>query len=175
MLSEKMVDALNKQILEEAFSSNLYLSMASWCEVNGLNGCSDFMYRHAIEERKHMMKIFRYINEMDAQAIVPALPQPPTEFDSIQDVFNSTYQHELKITECINALVALSNELKDYATLAFLQWFVDEQREEEATFKEILDKIRLIGEGPQSLYYIDMEIEKINGKMGAAPEVEPAI
>jgi len=165
MLNDKMVAALNKQILEEAYSSNLYLSMASWCEVNGMNGCSDFMYEHAVEEREHMMKIFRYVNEMDAQAIVPALPQPPTEYASIQDVFSSTYKHELIVTASINSIVALCNELDDYATLGFLQWFVEEQREEEATFKEILDKIKLIGDGPQSLYYIDMEIDKINARM----------
>ena len=167
MIKQKMVDALNKQVIEEAYSSNLYLSMASWCEIQGLAGCSDFMYIHAMEERDHMMKIFRYINEMDGKAIVPAIPQPPVDFESIQDVFESTYEHEQKITACINDLVALCNELEDFATLGFLQWFVEEQREEEATFKEILDKMKLIGDGPQSLYYIDMEIEKINGKAHA--------
>lgn len=169
MLNVKMVDALNKQVLEEAYSSNLYLSMASWCEVNGMIGSAAFMYRHAVEERMHMMKIFRYINEMDAKAIVPALPQPPTDFNSIQDLFKDTYEHELKVTASINNLVTLGNQLNDYSTLAFLQWFVEEQREEEATFKEILDKIRLIGNGPQSLYYIDLEIEKINGRITTAP------
>jgi len=172
MLNERMVKALNDQIMKEAYSSNLYLAMASWCEVNGMMGCADFMYRHTDEERMHMMKIFRYVNEMDAKAIVPALPQPPADFKSIEDMFNKTYDHEQQVTASINQLVALSNELNDFATHAFMQWFVEEQREEEATFKEILDKIKLIGNGPQSLYYIDMEVEKINSRLGSEAGAE---
>jgi ferritin len=170
MLKQKMAEALNKQIYEEFYSSNLYLAMASWCEVQGLSGCSDFMFTHAVEERDHMMKFFRYINEKDGHAEVPALPQPPVEFDSIQKVFESAFEHEKFISSKINELVALSNELQDFTTLGFLQWFVDEQREEEAIFKEVLDKLKLIGDGPQSLYYIDMEVEKINASAHAADE-----
>lgn len=172
MLKDKMADALNKQIYEEFYSSNLYLSMASWCEGQGLAGCADFMYEHAVEEKEHMMRFFRYINEMDGHAEVPELPKPPVQFDSIQNVFGAAFEHEKFITGKINELVALSTELKDYATLNFLQWFVDEQREEEATFKEILDKLNLIGDGPQSLYYIDMEIDKINSMAHTEAESE---
>jgi ferritin len=164
MLKDKMAAALNKQIFEEFYSSNLYLSMASWCEVQGLNGCAEFMYEHATEEMDHMMRFFRYINEMDGHAEVPALQQPPIQFESIQKIFDAAFDHEKFITSKINDLVALSVELKDYTTQNFLQWFVDEQREEEATFREILDKLKLIGDGPQSLYYIDLEIEKINAR-----------
>jgi len=162
MLKEKMASALNKQIYEEFYSSNLYLSMASWCEIQGLAGCAEFMYLHTEEEKDHMMKFFRFVNEMDGHAEVPELPKPPVEFESIQKVFEAAFEHEKFITGKINELVALAQDLQDFATLAFLQWFVDEQREEEATFREILDKMKLIGNGPQSLYYIDMEIEKIN-------------
>ena len=174
MLNQKMVDALNRQIVEEAYASALYLSMASWCEVNGMAGCAAFMYTHAEEERVHMMKFFRYVNEMDGKAVSPKIDQPPVDFASIQDIFKAAFAHERKVTASINSLVGLSNELNDFATLGFLQWFVEEQREEEATFREILDKVKLIGDGPQSLYYIDLEIEKINALAhpGGAPAAE---
>jgi ferritin len=172
MLNEKMAEALNRQIYEEFYSSNLYLSMASWCEVQGLSGCAAFMYEHAVEEMDHMMRFFRYINEMDGHAEVPQLPQPPIRFDSIQQIFHDAFSHEKFITSKINELVGLSQEVQDYATQNFLQWFVDEQREEEATFREILDKLKLIGDGPQSLYYIDLEIEKIHNMAHGSEEGE---
>lgn len=172
MLNEKMAKALNKQIYEEFYSSNLYLAMASWCEGQGLAGCAAFMYEHAAEETMHMMRFFRYINEKDGHAEVPQLPQPPIQFESIQKVFEDAFAHEKHITGTINDLVALSQELRDYTTLNFLQWFVDEQREEEAIFRDVLDKLNLIGEGPQSLYYIDMEIEKIHNQAHGEVQAE---
>lgn len=164
MLSTKMIEALNRQVKEEYYASNLYLSMASWCEVNGLSGCAAFMYEHASEERMHMMKFFKYINMMDGHAIVPDVPMPPSEWLNIQTLFKDAYAHEKKVTNLISILVELSSKEQDFATLNFLQWFVNEQVEEEALFKEVLDKVKLIGEGPQSLYFIDAEIEKIQNR-----------
>jgi len=161
-MSDKMISALNQQIKLEGYASFLYLSMAAWCDKEGLEGCAQFMHRQSEEEHVHMMKIFDYLSEMDAHALVPAIEQPPYEFDSVQVLFEKVYAHEQKVTLAINNLMALSHEQKDHSTSVFLQWYIDEQREEEALMRTILDKIRLIGDGPQSLYFIDLEIAKIN-------------
>ena len=162
MISKKMESALNEQIGLEGYASFLYLSMASWCEREGLEGCARFLYRQSDEERMHMLRIFRYINEVDGHAVSPSIAQPSLEFDSVQALFKQVYEHEQKVTRAINTLVALSYEEKDHTTLSFLQWYVNEQREEEALMRGILDRIRLIGDGPRSLYYIDKEVDQIN-------------
>jgi len=120
------------------------------------------------EERMHMLKIIHYVNEMDGHAIVPAVEQPQSTFTSIQDVFKLVYQQEQTVTASIYKLMGMSQELQDHSTTVFLQWYVAEQREEESLVREILDKIRLIGAGGQSLYYIDKEIDKINTERIAA-------
>lgn len=162
MLSEKMAAALNDQVSMEAYASSLYLSMASWCDHQGLEGTSQFFYRQSAEEHDHMMRIFKYILEMDNRAIVPSVNQPPKEFTSIQSIFDEVYTHEQKVTKSINKLVNLANEENDHSTHNFLQWYVTEQREEEVLIRNILDKLKLIGDGPQSLYFIDKEITDIN-------------
>lgn len=170
MISEAMTVALNKQISLEGYASFLYLSMASWCDREGMEGCAQFMHRQSEEEREHMLKIFEYLSEVDGHALTPAIAQPPHEFDSIQELFKQVYGHEQKVTASINDLVALANQENDHSTSVFLQWYVNEQREEEALMRSILDKIKLIGTGPQSLYFIDLEIEKINDAELAAEE-----
>jgi len=162
MISKTMEKALNKQVELEGYASFLYLSMASWCDNEGLEGSAKFMHRQSDEERDHMMRIFHYINELDGHALTPAIKQAPHKFKSLRDMYKQVYAHEQKVTKAINNLVALSYKENDYTTLHFLQWYVEEQREEEALMRSIQDKIKLIGEGPQSLYYIDKEIEKIN-------------
>ncbi|MEO0339685.1 MAG: ferritin [Bacteroidota bacterium] len=172
MISQSMTDALNKQIELEGYASFLYLAMASWCDQEGMEGCSKFLHRQSEEEREHMLRIFQYLSDVDAHAIVPAIPQPPKEFESPQEVFKQVYAHEQKVTAAINGLVKLSNEENDHSTNVFLQWYVTEQREEEALMRSILDRIKLIGTGGQSLYFIDLEMEKINAATAAAEEAE---
>jgi len=168
MISKKMQAALNAQIEMEAYAEYLYLAMAAWFDLQGLEGCAQFMYRQCDEERMHKMKIFNYLLEMDAQAIVPAVAQPPKTFKSVPDAFKSSYAHEQKVTKAINTLVDLAIKETDHATHNFLQWYVDEQREEETLMRYILDKITLIGDGPQSLYFIDKEIESVNAQQAKA-------
>lgn len=170
MISKVMEDALNKQIILEAYASFLYLSMASWCDKECLNGCSAFMHRQSEEERMHMLKIYNYIAEVGGHAITPAITQPPIEFDSVQKMFEQVYEHEQKVTASIHKLVELSNKEEDFTTLNFLQWYITEQREEETLMRTILDKIKLIGSGPMSLYYIDKEIQDINKVQMSAPK-----
>jgi ferritin len=162
MISDTMRDALNKQIAMEGYASFYYLSMSSWCDNEGLEGCAQYFQRQSAEEHSHMLRLFHYLSEVDSKAIVPAIPQPPVEFENIEVVFNEVYAHEQKVTHAINQLVELAHRENDFTTRNFLEWYVAEQREEEALVRNILDKIRLIGSGPMSLYYIDKEIETIN-------------
>jgi ferritin len=164
MLSKKMESSLNEQIALEGYASYLYLSMASWCEKKTLTGCADFMFRQSEEEREHMLRIFHYINDVGDHALTPAIPQPPHDWPTIQQLFEQVYSHEQKVTASIDKLIAQCYDEKDHKTLNFLQWYVDEQREEETLMRTILDRINLIGDGPQSLYYIDKEISAINKK-----------
>ncbi|NND32239.1 MAG: ferritin [Saprospiraceae bacterium] len=170
MLTKKMESALNNQIEMEAYASFLYLAMASWCEQQGLEGTSNFFYRQAAEEHDHMMRIFKYILEMDGKAVVPSIDKPPHEFESVQALFADVYTHEQKVTGAINQLVELSANENDHSTHNFLQWYVMEQREEEALMRTILDKLKLIGTGPQSLYFIDKEITDINSQAASQGE-----
>ena len=172
MLDKKMELALNNQLEKEAFSSYSYLAMAVWCDQKSMEGCSQFFYRQAEEEHMHMMKIFRYLLEMDAVPISPAIKQPPAEFEDVRTIFSETLAHEKRVTQSINDIVALAIKESDHATYAFLQWYVTEQREEESLMRTILDKINLIGDGSQSLYFIDKEIEAINKATVAAEKAE---
>lgn len=166
MLSEKTLQALNKQIALEGNASASYLAMASWCERQGLNGCATFFYDQSAEERMHMMKIIHYVNEMDGHAVISAQEQPKGEYDSVQELFKAVYLQEKAVTSAIYALLSISNEEDDHSTTLFLQWYVAEQREEEAQIRTILDKIKLIGTGGQSLYFIDQEVQNINALRG---------
>lgn len=167
MISKKMEGALNAQIELEAYASSLYLAMASWCDRQGMGGSAQFMHRQSEEERAHMMRIFHYISDVDGTAITPAIKQPPLEYPSIQELFSTVYAHEQKVTASIHKLLDLCNEEDDYTTHNFLQWYISEQREEEALMRTILDKIKIIGTGAQSLYFIDKEVASINGQAAA--------
>ncbi|MCB0618993.1 MAG: ferritin [Saprospiraceae bacterium] len=168
MISKRMEEALNEQIKLEGFASYLYLSMASWCDREGLEGCTQFMHRQSEEERAHMLRIFHYLNEMGGHALTPEIKQPPHEWPTVQQMFKDVYAHEQKVTAAIHKLVQMSYEEHDHTTLNFLQWYVEEQREEETLMRTILDRINLIGDGPQSLYFIDKEIQGINNSAAKA-------
>ena len=115
-----------------------------------------------------------YISEVNGHALAPAVAQPPHSFDSVHKLFEQVYAHEQKVTASIHELISLSYKDNDHTTLNFLQWYVTEQREEEALMRNILDRLKLIGDGPMSLYYIDKEIEKINKAELAAEAAEGA-
>lgn len=159
MLSKKVSDALNQQIELEASSSQFYLSMASWAETQGLNGVSAFLYHHADEERMHMLKLIKFVNERGSHGIVPALKQPPHEFKSVKTVFELVLKHEIKVTNEINKLVDVCLKERDYTTHNFLQWYVSEQIEEEALARKIVDKLKLIGEDKGGIYFFDRDME----------------
>ena len=168
MLSSNMINKLNEQINLEFYSSNLYLQMASWCENQGLDGCNSFLRHHAQEEMEHMQKLFNYVNETGAMAIVGAIEAPPHQYDSVRDVFLATYKHECLVTKKINELAHTAFTEQDYSTFNFLQWYVSEQHEEEKLFKTILDRIDMIGLENKGLYYIDQEVAKLLNEMPAS-------
>jgi ferritin len=149
---------LNEQIDLELASSQYYLAMASWCEVQGYDGISKFLYKHADEERMHMLKLFHYINERGGHALVPAIEAVPKDFNSLSEIFEKILTHELKVTNEINNLVDVCLTEKDYTTHNFLQWYVAEQIEEERLARNLLDKLKLIGNDKGGLYLFDRDI-----------------
>ncbi|TDE31422.1 ferritin [Flavobacterium ranwuense] len=161
MLSKNIEHALNNQIRIEAESSQTYLSMASWAETHGLEGISKFMYAQSDEERTHMLKLVKYINERGGHARVSELKAPKTSYKTFKEMFEELYKHELFVSDSINELVHISFSEKDYATHNFLQWYVAEQIEEEAQAKLILDKINLIGDDKGGLYLFDRDIQQL--------------
>ncbi len=163
MLSKKIEDALNKQVTIEAESSQVYLAMASWAEIQGFEGVATFMYAHSDEEREHMLKLIKFINERGGHAKVSQLAAPPTEFGSFSEMFENLFQHEVKVSASINDLVDITLQEKDYATHNFLQWYVSEQIEEEALARNILDKINLIGDDKGGLYLFDNDVKQLIG------------
>ncbi|WP_317899095.1 ferritin [Aurantibacillus circumpalustris] len=166
MLSPQVSKALNKQIEVEGFSSQYYLAMASWAETQGLNGVSAFLYHHADEERMHMLKLIKFVNERGGHGVVPALKQPPVTYKSVKSVFEEILKHEMKVTSDINSLVDSTLKEKDYSTHNFLQWYVSEQIEEEALARQIVDKLKLIGDDKGGLYFFDRDLEAMAKTMG---------
>lgn len=156
MLTKKIEDICNRQIEREGYSSNLYLAMASWAETNGFGGVASWLYVQADEERMHMLKFIRYVNERGGVAVVPALKKPASEFKGVEELFREVLKHEEFITASINEIVALTLEEKDFNTYNFLQWFVSEQVEEEASVRAILDKVKLVGKN--NMYQFDRDI-----------------
>ncbi len=159
MLKEKIQTALNKQIELEASSSQFYLAMASWSETIGLTGTSMFLYKHSDEERFHMLKLVKFVNERGGQALIPHISKPPTTFESLENIFKLLLEHELNVTDSINNIVDLCLQEKDYTTYNFMQWYVSEQLEEEALARTILDKLKLIGADKGGLYMFDRDLE----------------
>lgn len=162
MLSEIIQSALNEQIKVEAESSQIYLAMASWAEVKGFEGIAAFMYAQSDEERAHMLKLVKYVNQRGGHAVVSALEEPRLDYTSFRTLFKQLYEHEVKVSECINILVDIALSEKDYATHNFLQWYVSEQIEEEATARTILDKINLIGDDKGGLYLFDNDMKNFS-------------
>jgi ferritin len=156
MLKKKIEDICNRQVEREGYSSNLYLAMASWAEINGFKGVAEWLYVQSDEERLHMLKFIKYINERGGKAVMPALKKPVAEFKSVENLFKEVLKHEEYVTASINEIVALTLVEKDFNTHNFLQWFVMEQVEEEASARTILDKLNLVGKN--NMYQFDRDI-----------------
>ena len=150
ILSPTIETALNKQVAMEAAASQKYLAMACWADVAGLQGCARFLYSHSDEERMHMLKLVHYISDAGGKAITPMVEQPVLDYENI-----------IQVSAAIDELVEICVQNKDKQTANFLQWYLDEQHEEEVLYRNLLDRIRLIGLQDRGLYFIDKEVEDL--------------
>lgn len=158
MFSENLLHEMNEQIKFELFSSQLYLATAAYCSSVDLDGFANFFMVQAEEERFHGMKFYNFVNEMDATPVIHGLDTPRNDFSSLSELFEFVYKHEKFVTERIYLLMDIATEEKEHATISFLKWFVDEQVEEMATFKTMLQKVKLAEQAPAVLYTLDSEL-----------------
>ena len=158
MLSKALEQALNEQINKEVYSEYFYYAMAAYLSSINLDGFANFFMVQSQEEHDHVIKIFNYVNDRGGRVIIKGIQDPPNEFDSPQHVFELALEHERFVSKSINELVDLSMKENDHAAKVFLQWFVDEQVEEEASMDRILNRIKLIGGEGHGLLMIDTEL-----------------
>ncbi len=158
MLKEKVLKALNKHLNAEFYSSYLYLSMAAYFESHSLTGMASWMKLQSKEEYEHAMKIFEFIHDRDGIVELQKIDAPKTTWKSAGEIFQETYDHEKDVTKSIYDLVDLGVTEKDHATTSFLQWFINEQVEEESTAMKILDRMKLVGDSKQGLFFLDREM-----------------
>jgi len=158
MVSKNVEKALNEQIKKEEHSSRIYLAMASWCERNGYPGASDWLYAQTEEERLHMLKLVHYLNDRGGNVLVDKLEAPAAKYKSLLDIFQQVLKHEEFISASINELYAICVKEKDFTTANYLQWYINEQIEEESTARSILDQINLAGAEKGGLFMVDKEL-----------------
>jgi len=158
MISKKMQDALSGQINAELYSAYLYLSMEAYFQSLNLAGFANWMRVQTQEELMHAMKIYDFVNERAGRVLLKSIAQPPTEWESAPAVFEAVLKHEQKVTGLINDLVNLAVDEKDHATNSFLQWFVNEQVEEEDSAGKVLGQLKLVKDSPQAVFMMDKEM-----------------
>ena len=158
MINQKMQDAINEQINAELYSAYLYLSMSAWFANQGLPGSASWMKVQALEEFSHADKFFNYLLERGGKVTFPEIKAPQTEWDSPAAVFDGVLAHEQLVTSLINKLMDVATEEKDYAAKIFLQWFIAEQVEEEASAQEVIDKVKLTQNNPGAMFMIDSKL-----------------
>ncbi|MCL2041861.1 MAG: ferritin [Bacteroidales bacterium] len=158
MLSKKIEKAINDQINAEFWSAHLYLSMSAWLSEQNLPGFSNWMYIQYKEEDTHALKFFRYVNERGGRVTLQPIAEVPSEWKSAVDVFQQTLDHERVVTSRIYKIMEIALEEKDYGTVNFLQWYINEQVEEEATAEDYLNKLKMIEKDPSGMYAMDKEL-----------------
>jgi ferritin len=154
-ISSKMKKALNDQVTLEASASNSYLAMASWCEVTGYQGAASYFYTQSDEERTHMLKVVHYLNALGAVAAIPAIKSPISSYKSLEGLIKTALKNEQTVTAAIHKMVEITQKEKDHSTYAFLEWFVNEQVQEETKFETILQKFDLLGRDKLGINEID--------------------
>ena len=158
MVSKKMEEALNEQVNAEMYSAYLYLSMEAYFKSLNLSGFANWMRVQTQEEVAHAMKIYGFIDERGGRITLKAIDEPRTKWDSPPAVFKAVYEHEQKVTGLINDLVDLAIEEKDHATNTFLQWFVNEQVEEEASADQVVQQLKMMEKAPGGMFMLDREL-----------------
>jgi len=158
MLSEKLLTKLNEQITHEFYSAHYYLAMAAYFMKEDLDGFANFFIVQAEEERFHAMKFLNFINDQGEEAIVTGFKDPKRDFKSAEDIFSLALEHEQLVSSLINDLMSLAQEEKHYPSISFLQWFIDEQVEEEAGMAKLLSKIKRVGDKGHGILMLDKEL-----------------
>ncbi len=158
MLSEKLLSKMNEQITHEFFSAHYYLAMAAYFTKEDLDGFANFFIVQAEEERSHAMKFFNFINDQGEEAVITGFKDPKIDFKSAEEIFTLALEHEKLVSSLINELMALAQEEKHYPSISFLQWFIDEQVEEEANMSKLLSKVKRVGEKGHGILMLDKEM-----------------
>lgn len=158
MLSEKLLTKLNEQITHEFFSAHYYLAMAAYFKKEDLDGFANFFLVQAEEERFHAMKFFDFIIDQGKEAVITGFKDPKRDFKSATEVFTLALEHEQLVSSLINDLMTIAQEDKHYSSISFLQWFVDEQVEEEATMGKLLNQVKRVGEEGHGILMLDREL-----------------
>jgi len=149
---------LNLQIAKEQYAAQLYLSMSAWFYERDLDGIANYFRIQSKEELMHAEKFFDFLNDLGGKIVLQSVEQPPHDFTDAQSIFEKALEHEKLVTQSIFAIVKAANEIGDYSTASFLQWFVNEQVEEEATASQLITKIKLVKDNPSALYLFDQEL-----------------
>ena len=158
-LHSKVTELLQAQIAMEAHASATYLAMSSWCDDRGYKRSAAFFLNHADEERGHMLRIFNFLNENGVRAFSPEVTNIQQEYKSLKDVFEKTLEHEIAVTDSINNIVKVARHENDFASESFLQWFVNEQLEEERLVHDILDMFEFVTkEEPFAIKLLDEHV-----------------
>jgi ferritin len=173
-LSKTLTAALNSQMTKEAHASQIYLSYAAWAENQGFGGIANFLFRHAEEERNHMMKILEYILKRGSEVQIISIPAPHDKPASLKNCFEKVFEHEVENTKTVYKLVKMSLDEEDWATWNFMQWFVKEQIEEETMAINLLNKIKIAGGDKANniaLYSLDRDMKETPDSSGSAQDV----
>ena len=159
-IQESVLDLLNEQMAMEAHSSSTYLAMSAWCYAQGLNGCGEYFKKQSGEEREHMLKLFDYIVDVGGLPVSPAVPKVNATFDGLRDILVKALEQEIAITQSFNKITDHCHKVKDYQTARFVQWYLDEQLEEESSARRAIELFDIIGTEAGGLYRIDRSIGK---------------
>ncbi|MFY0688046.1 MAG: ferritin [Cyclobacteriaceae bacterium] len=168
VLKQEIVDILNKQVKIEAHSSAAYLAMAAWCDVNGYDNCAEHFFNQSEEERKHQLKLFKYLTDMECAAISPTVAESQHEFADLRSVFEKALEMEISVTDAIHDVVRECRNQSDIATEEFMRWFVQEQIEEEYVARRILELFDVLGEDKIALGMIEERVLGVTYDGGGA-------
>jgi ferritin len=160
MLSDTLLNELNKQLNFEFYSSNVYLAMAAYCSAESLDGFANFFIVQAEEERFHAMKIYNFINAVGKRATITGFDSPNNDYKSVLDAFEQGLEHEKEVTRRFYNLSDMAMNEREHATINFLKWFIDEQVEEEATFDNLIQKLKRIDKDSNAFFMMDTELGK---------------
>lgn len=170
MLSNKVKNALNEQIQKEAYASNAYLTLATWCEEKNLDGIAEYFYNASNDERNHMLEIYKYLNTYGGVAHIKPMKDTTVKLKNLLDVFQYVFDLEHEVTVAINKLAKLTYEENDFATFKFLEAFVLEQQQSEKGVNELIDMIKRVGYDDKSLFYLNKTFKKTEERKSLGAE-----